>query len=271
MASLGDHSDASEEVAMAAQPKPQNRPIANIVIVVGTVLLCCVDFLYGITAMQMEALPVVNRFQLTEDPHSPFPQGVPWVRYHGTYKDLNINLIWLGKDPTLGVDSIGTISSALVTYAAIQALQPDLIINAGTAGGYKAKGANIADVFVVSDCAFHARRIPIPVFDLYGVGLRKAFETPNLVKELNLKVAKLSTGDSLDVTQQNESSIFANDATVEDMEGAAVAYVADLLKVPAIFVKAVTNILDGDKPPAEEFLQNLAAVTAALDLAVEQR
>lgn len=43
---------------------------------------------------------------------------------------------------------------------------------------------------------------------------------------------------------------------------------ADLLKVPAIYVKAVTDIVDGDKPTAEEFLQNLAAVTAALDEAV---
>ncbi|KAJ1415958.1 Nucleoside phosphorylase domain [Sesbania bispinosa] len=197
-----------------------------------------------------------------------FPEGVPWVRYHGTYEDLNMNLIWPGKDP--GVDSVGTISSALVTYAAIQALQPDLIINAGTAGGFKAKGASIGDIFIASDGAFHDRRIPIPVFDLYGVGLRKAFETPNLVKELNLKVAKLSTGDSLDMTPQDESSIIANDATVKDMEGAAVAYVADLLKVPAIFIKAVTDIVDGDKPTAEEFLQNLASVTAALDLAVEQ-
>lgn len=48
-------------------------------------------------------------------------------------------------------------------------------------------------------------------------------------------------------------------------QGAAVAYVADLLKVPVIFLKAVTDIVDGDKPTAEEFLQNLAAVTAALD------
>lgn len=54
------------------------------------------------------------------------------------------------------------------------------------------------------------------------------------------------------------------------LQGAAVAYVADLLKVPAIFVKAVTDIIDGDKPTAEEFLQNLASVTTALDLAVEQ-
>ncbi|KHN33695.1 COBRA-like protein 2 [Glycine soja] len=69
------------------------------------------------------------------------------------------------KLPTLGlqgVDSIGTIPSALATYAAVLALQPYLIINAGTAGGFK-------------------------IFDLYGIGLRKVFETPNLVKELNLK------------------------------------------------------------------------------------
>ncbi|KAL3814071.1 hypothetical protein ACJIZ3_015339 [Penstemon smallii] len=166
-----------------------------------------------------------------------------------------------------GVDSVGTVSASLLTYASIQALEPDLIINAGTAGGFKAKGASISDVFLASDVAFHDRRNPIPVFDLYGVGLRHAFSTPNLAKELNLKVGKLSTGDSLDMTPQDEAVIIANDATVKDMEGAAIAYVADLLKVPAIFLKAVTDIVDGDKPTAEEFLQNLAAVTAALDQA----
>ncbi|KAK8465155.1 hypothetical protein PHAVU_009G000700 [Phaseolus vulgaris] len=227
---------------MAGKPETQIRPISNIVIVV---------------AMEMEALPIVNRFRLTRQPHSSFPERVPWVRYGGTYKDLSINLIWPGKDPASaighcfvlsatspdpflsGADSIGTIPSALVTYAAIQALQPDLIINAGTTGGFKAKGASIGDIFIISGCAFHDRRIPIPGFDLYGVGLRKAFDTPNLIKELNLK-------------------------------GAAIAYVADLLKVPAIFVKAVTNIVDGDKPIVEEFLENLAAVADALDPAVEQ-
>lgn len=53
-------------------------------------------------------------------------------------------------------------------------------------------------------------------------------------------------------------------------QGAAVAYVADLLKVPIIFVKAVTDIVDGEKPTAEEFLKNLAAVTAALEEKVTQ-
>ena len=54
------------------------------------------------------------------------------------------------------------------------------------------------------------------------------------------------------MSSQDEASITVNDATVKDMEGAVVAYVADLLKVPAIFVKAVTDIVDGEKPTTEE-------------------
>ncbi|CAK9142894.1 unnamed protein product [Ilex paraguariensis] len=242
------------------------RPISTIVFII---------------AMQTEAFPLVKKFQLSQDTNSVFPEGVPWVRYHGTYKDLNLNIIWPGKDRAFGVDSVGTIPASLVTYASIQALKPDLIINAGTAGGFKAKGACIGDVFLASDVAFHDRRNPIPVFDLYGVGLRQAFSTPNLSKELNLKVGKLSTGDSLDMCPQDNALIIANDATTKDMEdnlnyfaigfqGAAVAYVADLLKVPAIFIKAVTDVVDGDKPTADEFLQNLAAVTAALAETVPQ-
>lgn len=36
-----------------------------------------------------------------------------------------------------GVESVGTVPASLVTYASILAIQPDLIINAGTAGGFK--------------------------------------------------------------------------------------------------------------------------------------
>ncbi|XP_074563393.1 5'-methylthioadenosine/S-adenosylhomocysteine nucleosidase-like isoform X2 [Curcuma longa] len=234
-----------------------DQPISTIVIVV---------------AMQTEALPLVAKFELSEDlDRSVFPKGVPWVRYHGTYKGLHINLVWPGKDAVLGVDSVGTVSASLLTYASIQAFKPDLIINAGTAGGFQAKGASIIDVYLASDVAFHDRRIPIPViFDLYGIGARRTFSTPNLVKQLGIKVGKLSTGDSLDMCPQDESSITANDATLKDMEGAAVAYVADLLSVPTILIKAVTDIVDGPKPTAEEFMENVVAVSAALHYAVTE-
>ncbi|XP_044956981.1 5'-methylthioadenosine/S-adenosylhomocysteine nucleosidase-like [Hordeum vulgare subsp. vulgare] len=248
---------SSEEPAAASAEASAAGAISKVLVVI---------------AMQTEALPLVTRFQLVEAAadESIFPKGAPWTRYHGEYKGLHIDLVWPGKDPLLGVDSVGTVSAALVTYASIQLLKPDLIINAGTAGGFKAKGAGIGDVFLASDVAFHDRRIPIPVFDSYGIGARKTFETPNIVKELNLKVGKLSTGDSLDMSPHDESAILSNEATVKDMEGAAVAYVADLFSTPAIFVKAVTDIVDGEKPTAEEFLQNLISVTMALDQAVLQ-
>ncbi|XP_015062454.1 5'-methylthioadenosine/S-adenosylhomocysteine nucleosidase 2 isoform X1 [Solanum pennellii] len=251
----GDKSAEVKEEAAAAVSSVDNRPISTILFIV---------------AMQTEALPLVKKFQLTEDLNSVFPKGVPWVRFYGKYKGLTVNIVCPGKDPSLGVDGVGTVSASLVTYASVQALKPDLIINAGTAGGFGAKGASIGDVFISSEVAFHDRRIPIPVFDIYGVGSRKAFATPNLLKELNLKVGKLSTGDSLDMSPMDEASIIANDATIKDMEGAAVAYVADLLKVPAIFLKAVTDVVDGDKPTPEEFLENLVAVTAALDQTATQ-
>lgn len=247
---MAPHDDQPEAIDEAMVSEALNKPISTIVIFI---------------AMHTEALPLVNRFRLKEEHDSLFPKGVPWVRYHGMYKGLHINIVQPGKDPALGVDSVGTVSASLVIYASIQALKPDLIINAGTAGGFKVKGAAIGDVFLASEIAFHDRRIPIPVFDLYGVGLQKAFSTPNLLKELELKIGKLSTGDSLDMSPHDEASITANDATIKDMEGAAISYVAELLKVPIIFLKAVTDIVDGDKPTAEEFLQNLAAVTAALD------
>ena len=30
-------------------------------------------------------------------------------------------------------------------------------------GCFQAKGASVGDIFIISDCAFHDRRIPIPV------------------------------------------------------------------------------------------------------------
>ncbi|KAI6677624.1 hypothetical protein NL676_038420 [Syzygium grande] len=227
------------------------RPISTIVFII---------------AMDAEALPILKRFNLAED--STFFPGLPWIRYHGFYKDLQLNVIWPGKDLVLGVNNIGTIPAALVTYASVQALKPDLIINAGTAGGYMSKGADIKDVFLVSSVAFHHRRIPLPGRDLYGVGRRQSFSTPVLSAELQLKAGVLSTGDSFDICPPDEAFIAANNANLVDMEGAAVAYAAGLLNVPAIFLKVVSNAVDGGKPSVEEFHRNLAAATSALDRTV---
>jgi 5'-methylthioadenosine nucleosidase len=43
-----------------------------------------------------------------------------------------------------------------------------------------------------------------------------------------------------------------------------VAYVADLLRVPLILLKAVTDIVDGNRATIEEFLENLSTAANAL-------
>lgn len=247
--------DPTQTVPTDPQEQQEEHPISSLLIVI---------------AMQAEALPLVSKFNLSEDQDSPFPKCVPWIRYHGKYKDLEINIVIPGKDAMFGVDSVGTVSAALVTYASVQALKPNIVLNVGTAGGFKVKGACVGDVYLATDIAFHDRRIPIPVFDQYGVRSRTTISTPNLVKELGFKVGKLSTGDSLDMSSQDEELIRANDTTIKDMEGAAIAYVTDLFSVPTLFVKAITDVVDGEKPTAEEFLENLSTVALAMEVAVTQ-
>jgi 5'-methylthioadenosine nucleosidase len=68
----------------------------------------------------------------------------------------------------MGVDHIGTVPAALTTYLAIQAFRPDVVISAGTCGGFAARGAAIADVFVSTRMVNHDRRIPLPVRGMGG-------------------------------------------------------------------------------------------------------
>jgi 5'-methylthioadenosine nucleosidase len=89
-------------------------------------------------AMQAEAMPLVQTLNLSEqDEPSIFPKALPWKKYSGTHEGLTVHVVVPGKDLKLGVDSVGTVPVSMLTYASIVSLHPDLIINAGTAGGFR--------------------------------------------------------------------------------------------------------------------------------------
>eukprot|EP00897_Mesotaenium_endlicherianum_P006264 jgi/Mesen1/5666/ME000288S04877 len=217
-----------------------------------------------IYAMAAEAAPLVEYLELKKVEPTPFPKGAPWALYSGGHDGVEVNVLVPGKDRGNGVDNVGTVPSAVLTYAAVEKLKPDLIVNAGTAGGFKGKGAAIGDVYLATQMANHDRRIPLPGFDKYGVGQISAFPTPNLLKALQLKAGAVSTGNSFDMTEMDLKFIQGNNAVVKDMESAAVAWVAHILDVPMIAIKSVTDIVDGDRPTTEEFLENLAAAATSL-------
>lgn len=215
-------------------------------------------------AMRTEAEPLVKALNLEKPAISPFPPNFPWLIYSGRSSGVAVHVVVPGEDPTHEVDQVGTVPASLLAYAAIRALKPDLLINAGTAGGFRARGAAIGDVFVATQAGNHDRRIPLPGFQKYGVGLIVPPSSPNLVRSLGLKVGALSTGNSLDMCADDQAIIQAQGAVIKDMEGAAVAFTASLLQVPYILLKAVTDIVDGDRPTSQEFIENLTLAAEAL-------
>ncbi|CAI7923598.1 unnamed protein product [Closterium sp. NIES-53] len=219
-------------------------------------------------AMAPEAAPLVNSLDLQLKEHDSFPAGSPWQLYSGAHGGVSIHLVTSGKDKALGVDNVGTVPAAVAVYAAATSLHPDLIINAGTAGGFKAKGAAIGDVYLASHFANHDRRIPLPGFVEYGIGLIECPHASRVASALGFKVGRVSSGNSLDMSAEDAKLIAKNDASIKDMEAAALAWVAALLSLPLLSVKSVTDIVDGDRPTPEEFMENLHAAGDALQHAV---
>ena len=251
--------------------KKNNKPIETIAVLV---------------AMEAEAAPLVSLLGLKPCPkshrHAPLPSvvrsGAMMIPSSSSSsssssrenddggknvqkqkKRCEVVVATCGADSTHGVDSVGTVNAALCAYEILKTHEPDVLINAGTAGGFREKGACIGDVFLVDEVKYHDRRIPIPTFTKYGVGAIRTAETPNMRKTLkDLKGGVCSTGNSLDATEVDREMMSRNDASVKEMEAAAVAKVCEMFDVPFVCVKAITDIVDGPHAAEKEFLENLA-------------
>lgn len=173
-----------------------------------------------------------------------------------------------GKCATTGMDTVGTAPASLFSYLAIQAFSPDLVISVGTAGGFRSKGAGIADIFVATATVNHDRRIPIPGFDEYGIGKSLTVSAPNMREALGFKSGVVSSGNSLDYTAEDMKLMMEHKAAVKEMEAAAVSWSASFFKCPVLCLKSVTDIVDGHKPAQEEFLENLHKAADALQESV---
>ncbi len=162
-----------------------------------------------------------------------------------------------GKCKKTGVDHIGTNGALLNTYILNETINPNIIINAGTAGGFRRMGAEIGDVYFASDLAvFHDRRIPLPVFDEYGIGRYPLFDNYNLAEKLHLKKGIISTGNSLDYTSSELNFFKNNNVSLKDMEAATIAWICEEIEKPFIAIKSVTDIVDGEVESALEFEKN---------------
>ena len=144
------------------------------------------------------------------------------------------------------------------------------MLNIGTCGGFQEKGAQIGDVFLTTASLYHDRRIPIdvPDFVAYGIGRIESLPVGKLSKLINAKMGVCTTGNSLDKHDIDDQIMRANNASVKDMEAAAVAWACHLHETPHFGVKVVTDIVDGHRPTEEEFLENLHIAAQTLQEAL---
>jgi 5'-methylthioadenosine/S-adenosylhomocysteine nucleosidase len=175
-----------------------------------------------------------------------------------------------GTHPRYQVDSIGTISAALLTSSLLERYRPARLVNAGTAGGFEARGAQVGDVFLGAEVVvFHDRRIPLPGFEAMGRAHLPVWCDRALATKLGLKVGVVSTGDSLDCTPEDLAQLTALDAEVKEMEAASIAWVCERHGVPLLLLKAITDLVDHPSPTSEQFVQNLSLAVARLTDALE--
>jgi nucleoside phosphorylase len=212
-------------------------------------------------AMEAEAAPVAAALKL--GPPEPLHPRLP-ARMRASASP-GLALVTHGQDPRFEVDAIGTQPAALTTWVAATRLSPRLIVNAGTAGGFARHGAAIGDVYLShGPVVYHDRRIPLGDFEPYGIGSYPSIDAAPLARKLDLKLGRLTSGDSLDLCDADARAIDAGGGSVKDMEAAAVAWVADLLRIPFVGVKSITDLVDAEHPTPQQFVQNLDRAVSKL-------
>ncbi|MEO1584037.1 MAG: 5'-methylthioadenosine nucleosidase [Planctomycetota bacterium] len=221
-----------------------------------------------IKAMRAEARPLIDRLGLREAP-CPWDDRLPPRLWTGTHEGAEVDLVWLGEDARHGVDLIGTSAATLAATLLLTHRPIDIVISAGTAGGFVSRGGEIGKVyFSAGEISFHDRRVSIPGFREAAIGRHPSMDTAGIARELGYEVGVVSTGDSLDAPASDLEAMARLGTNAKEMEAAAVAWVASSLGVPMFAVKSITDLVDGPEATEAEFLDNLHAASRRLAEAV---
>jgi nucleoside phosphorylase len=217
-------------------------------------------------AMESEAAPIAEALGLAR------VDGVRAGRVGGA----EVTLLTPGVDLATSADHIGPVHAAAALAGTLAAPAGahafELVVNAGTAGGFESQGQGIADLVVARDTMFHDARVAIRGFD--AVARAHTRLSPDdamlarLAQALDARAGLVSTGSSLDATADELAHFAATRALAKDMELAALAVVCRVHGVPLAAIKGVTDLVDHHEPTQDAFLRNLARTSARVAAAM---
>lgn len=221
-----------------------------------------------VVAMVAEAKPFIERYGIEEV--KDFFAPLPCRLYEGEVNGAILDVVLNGQQQ--GSDLVGCEAASVATLSAIQRLHPDLVVNSGTCGAFRANGAKIAEVYIGNGVMFHDRRVPgDDAWGTQSLGNYPVWEgSAQLAQALGCKMGKVTTGSSLDMQPCDLDIIQQNGGELKDMEGAAVGFVCSLFQTPILYVKSVTDLCDSGAETFEEFSRNLHHACETLKTTNEQ-
>ena len=205
-------------------------------------------------AMPIEAQGIIEALDLQAMPDY-FDARLPLKAYQRA--DLpELLLVVNGDCPQHGCARVGTQAAAVAAWEIIRVFKPDLLLSAGTAGGFSER-SEIGEVFLSEACfSYHGRDIPVPGFAEYERGRYPAYEVPGLAEALAVRTAKISTSDTIRSSELELARLAEENITCKEMEAASIAEVAMLTHTPFFALKVVTDFIDQPEDMAEQFVEN---------------
>jgi nucleoside phosphorylase len=251
-------------------------------------------------AMAHEAGPFITRCALK--PMTSVTLPFPLQGFEGNISGAEISLVVNGArevreldgkirvDPNgapVRVEGVSVVPAAISAWESIKTLNPDIVINAGTAGGSYARGARRGQVYLCqSPMRYHDRhidfRLPGDSYEpnnywCFGIGSFAPSLLPEkVVNDLGLSSLIVSTGASFGpLTGLMAKTFEQSNAALIEMEAAAISEVCVLTKKPFVIIKGCTDYIDtppnhDDKDNSAQFAENLVPVSESVAVAVEK-
>ena len=166
------------------------------------------------------------------------------------------------KEVVLVKSNVGKVNSARVTQILIDNFNIDLVINVGTAGSVD-NNLEIGDVVVATELVqydFDVTPFGRKLGEIENIGESIKVDN-NLLKlfdNMNVRKGIIASGDKfiINIEEKNNVKNLFNALCIE-MEGASIAQVCFLDKIPFLVIRSITDKQDGSaKVDFEKFLES---------------